>query len=125
MSNLLVGNEVYQIMGAAMEVHRVLGPGFLEAVYQEAMEIELRSREIPFHPHHPFRIRYKDVLLDKYYTPDLLCHESIVVELKAASALTSSDVAQLLNYLKAARLRVGLLINFGVTGRIQWKRFVM
>jgi GxxExxY protein len=124
MTDLLLKDEVYAIIGAAIEVHRELGPGFLEAVYQEAMELELHARNIPFEAQKPLTIMYKEHRLKKEYTPDLLCYEQIIVDLKAIERLSSKDEAQVLNYLKATRLRVGLLINFGSYGKLEWKRLV-
>ncbi len=124
MTELLLKDEVYAIIGAAMEVHNVLGPGFLEAVYHEAMEIELQERGIPFESHEKLRILYKGHRLEKEYEADMVCYGQIVVELKALDRIASREEAQLLNYLKATDLRVGLLINFGSIGRLEWKRFI-
>ena len=124
MTELLLKEEVYAVIGAAMEVHRELGSGFLEAVYLEALEIELERRGIPFESGKPLHIDYKGQVLKKEYVADLVCHEQIVVELKALDHLTSREEAQLLNYLKATGLRVGLLVNFGSTGKLEWKRMV-
>jgi GxxExxY protein len=124
MTELLLKDEVYAIVGAAMEVHNQLGTGFLEAVYHEAMEIEERLRAIPYESHKKLRISYKDHVLDKEYEADQICFEQIVVELKAIDRLTTREEAQLLNYLKATGLRVGLLINFGSGGKLEWKRLV-
>ena len=124
MTELLLKEEVYGVVGAAIEVHRQLGPGFLEAVYQEAMEIELAERAIPFEPQKELFIHYKSRPLTKTYVADLLCRNQIIVELKALSRLSGHEEAQVLNYLKATRLRVGLLVNVGSFGRLQWKRFV-
>jgi GxxExxY protein len=121
---LLYKQEVYEIIGAAIEVHRTLGSGFLEAVYQEAMEIELAARGVPFQSQAALSIRYKDRVLKKEYVADLLCYQVILVELKALSALSGTEEAQVLNYLKATGLRVALLINFGDPGRLDWHRFV-
>jgi GxxExxY protein len=121
--DLLLKDEVYAIVGAAIEVHRELGGGFLEAVYQEAMELELRDRGIPFARQVPLRIRYKHHLLDKGYIADLICYEQVLVELKVVP-ITSREESQLINYLHATGLRVGLLINFSDPGRLDWKRFV-
>lgn len=123
-SDLLLRDEVYAIVGAAMEVHSELGAGFLEAAYQEAMQIELRLRSIPFQPQCPLKIRYKGIVLEKEYCVDFLCFETVVVEIKAMKELTGREEAQLLNYLKATGLRVGILINFGDPGRFDWKRLV-
>jgi GxxExxY protein len=125
MTELLFKEEVFAVVGAAIEVHRVLGPGFLEAVYQESMEMELADRQIPFEAQKRITIHYKGRLLQKEYIPDLVCYEQIVVELKAIERLSSVETAQLLNYLKATSMRVGLLINFGSQGRLEWKRFVL
>jgi len=123
-ADLILKDEVYAIVGAAIEVHRELGPGFLEPVYQEAIEIELRSRNIPFESQKRLVICYKGHELQKEYIADLVCYGQIIVELKALDRLSGKEEAQLLNYLKATGLRVGLLINFGSTGRLEWKRFV-
>ena len=125
MAELLFKNEVYAIVGAAMEVHTVLGPGFLEAVYHEAMEIEASLRSLLFESHKKLTVRYKDRELEKVYEADMLFYEQVIVELKALDRLTSREDAQMLNYLKATGLRVGVLINFGSHGRLEWKRLVL
>lgn len=122
MSELLFPNEVYAITGAAMDVYNTLGPGFLEAVYQEALEIELINRRIPFVPQKEPYISYKGRYLQKTYVADVLCFDQIIVEIKALDGLSSGEEAQLLNYLKATRLKLGLLINFGADRRLEWKR---
>jgi GxxExxY protein len=122
--DLLLKDEVYAIMGAAMDVHNELGSGFLEAAYQEAMEIELETRSIPFKPQCELQILHKGRPLKKAYCADFVCYGQIVVEIKAMTELTVREEAQLLNYLKATGLRVGLLINFGDQGRLDWKRIV-
>ena len=122
---LLLKNEVYAVVGAAIEVHRHLHSHYLEAVYQEAMEIELGRRGIPFVSQAEIRIYYKDQPLRKFYIADLVCYGQILVELKVMSGLTSREQAQLLNYLHATRMRVGLLINFGTPNRLEWERFVL
>jgi GxxExxY protein len=111
------------IIGAAMEVHRELGHGFLEAVYQEALAIELANREIPFQREAPLLILSKNVRLPCGYRADFVCFDEIVVELKAISALTGTDEAQTINELKATRLNRTLLINFG-TPSLEYKRLV-
>lgn len=115
--------ETYDIIGAAMEVHRVLGHGFLEAVYQEALEHELVLRGIPFIAQAELPISYKGRALQCSYRADLLCFDSLIVELKALSSLTSAHDAQVLNYLKATGLQRGLLLNFG-TASLEHKRLV-
>lgn len=120
---LLYKEEVYKIVGAAMEVHSHLGPGFFEAVYQEAFEMELNFRSIPYLREEPLDIYYKGVKLKKKYVPDFICYDSIVVEMKAVSDLLDLHQAQLLNYLKASKMRVGVLINFGETSLV-YKRMI-
>ena len=124
MTELLYKDEVYSIIGAAMEVHTTLGCGFLEPVYQEALEIEFSKRNIPNIPQKQLSIYYKDNLLKKTYIADYIAFEKIVIEIKAISHLSSLEEAQLLNYLKATDHEVGLLINFGAES-LQWKRMVM
>ncbi|HEX2971746.1 MAG TPA: GxxExxY protein [Tepidisphaeraceae bacterium] len=124
MAELLFKDEVFAIVGAAMEVHSTLGYGFLEAVYQEAMEIELTRRQVPFASQSSVRIEYKGQQLQKAYVADLVCFGQIIVELKAIEKLTGREEAQLLNYLRATGMHVGILINFGSTGKLEWKRMV-
>ena len=123
MTELLLKDEVYSIIGAAMEVHSILGCEFLEPVYQEALEIELRKRKIPYAPQKQLPIYYKDNRLKKTYVADYIAFEKIVIEIKAITHLSSLEEAQLLNYLKATDHEVGLLINFGAES-LQWKRMV-
>ncbi|MGB7200958.1 MAG: GxxExxY protein [Pyrinomonadaceae bacterium] len=125
MDDLLYRDEVYAIIGAAVEVHKELGKGFLEPVYQEALEIEFSMRKVPFVSQERLRLFYKGVELKKEYIPDFLCFGQIIVEIKAIDRLTNIEIAQLINYLKATKLRLGLLINFGSSGRLEWKRFVV
>jgi len=124
MGELLLKDEVFQIIGCCIEVHTEMGWGFLEAVYQETLAIEFSERGVPFKAHEPLAIYYKGRLLEKTYCPDFICFGQIVVEIKAQDKLTSKDEAQLLNYLKATGYRVGLLINFGAAGKLEWKRMV-
>ena len=119
---LIYKAEVYQIVGAAMEVANQLGCGFLETVYQEALAIEFVDRQVPCEPQKQIMIAYKDRILTRTYTADFVCYGKIIVELKAIKAITSIEEAQLLNYLKATRLPLGLLFNFG-SPRLEWKRY--
>jgi len=102
-----------EIISAAMEVHRELGSGFLEYVYEEALCYELNLREIPFERQKELDIYYKDLLIPRKYKHDLIIENKVIVEIKATSGLTEVEEAQLLNYLKATKMRVGLLLNFG------------
>ena len=116
--------QTYAILGAAIEVHRELGSGFLERVYQDALSIELLARSIPFVREIDLPVAYKGEQLSCSYKADFLCYEEIVVELKALPMLTTREQSQLLNYLKATKLRRGLLINFGAR-LIETKRMVL
>src|SRR4051812_3449259 len=112
MTDLIYREEVYAIVGAAMEVHSVLGPGFLEGVYQEALEIELATQHIPFIAQQELRVTYKGRYLKKTYVADFFAFDDILIEIKALERLTSREIAQLLNYLNATGAKVGVLINF-------------
>ncbi len=102
-----------KIIGAAMEVHSELGSGFLEYVYEEALCYELKLREMHFERQKELDIYYKDLVIPRKYKPDLIVENKVIVEIKATSGLTEIEEAQLLNYLKATKMRVGLLLNFG------------
>jgi len=115
--------RTYKIIGAAIEVHKELGCGFLEAVYQEALGKEFAYQVIPFKPQPIIQIAYKGKPLDKTYQPDFVCFNEVIVEIKAISGLSGTEEAQLINYLKATGLKVGLLINFG-SKSLEYKRFV-
>ena len=121
---LLFKEEVYAIIGAAIEVHKELRPGFLEAVYHEAMEIELTSRNIPFESYKKLLIRFKEFQLKKEYEADFVCYDKIIVEIKALDVVAGKEEAQLLHYLKTTGFRIGLLINFGSVGALEWKRYI-
>ena len=116
--------QTYSIIGAAMEVHKVLGCGFLEAVYQEALALEFKRRDIPFRRECAIPITYKGDRLETTYRADFLCFESVIVELKALTALSGVEEAQAIHYLKATGLQRALLINFGKT-RLEYKRLVL
>lgn len=110
---ILYKEESYRIQGAIFEVYREMGSGFLEAVYQECLERELDLRGIPFVAQYELKLRYKDEPLKQTYRPDIICYDKIIVELKAVKEIGSDYKAQLLNYLKATGLELGLLVNFG------------
>ena len=111
--NSTYDQELYSIIGAAMEVQNELGMGFLELVYHDALNVELELRGIPYETEKPIAITYKDKPLDRVYKADLVCYGNIVVELKSVEQLKAEHTAQLLNYLKATGMPMGILINFG------------
>lgn len=113
MSELIYEQESYAIRGACYEVYRVMGCGFLESVYQECLEIELSLRQIPFQSQVRLPLAYKRHPLKQECIPDFICHEKIILEIKAVSALIDEHRAQVLNYLNATKYRLGLLVNFG------------
>jgi len=113
-----------KIIGAAMEVHQELGCGFLEAIYQEAFEHELKLAEISFVRQKPHHIAYKDIILRHPYIPDLIVDTKVVVDLKAMRDIGAIEEAQMINYLKITKLEVGLIINFGCRS-LEWKRLVL
>lgn len=115
--------ETYAIIGAAMEVHSVLGCGFLEGVYHDALELEFTQRNIPYARESRIPIIYKGKTLGTPYRADFICFDSVIVELKAIKALTDIESAQVLHYLKTTSLEKTLLINFG-TPRLTYKRFI-
>jgi GxxExxY protein len=124
MTELVFKNEVFAVIGAAFEVHNILGCGFLEAVYQEALEIEFSARGIPFRTQPEIPIKYKEQKLTKKYGADFVVYDAFIVELKAMDRLSGTEMAQVLNYLKATGMKCGLLINFGGK-KLEWKRIVL
>ena len=124
-TQLIHADETYAVVGAAMEVYYKLGTGFLEYVYQQALAVELSRRNIPFVEQRRFSIDYKGVILEKEYVADFVCYGKIIIEIKALSQLSTIEWAQVINYLKVSHMRVGLLFNFGSSGRLEWKKFVI
>ena len=124
MENLPCKDETYRILGACFEVYKEKGCGFLEPVYQDCMEIELGLQQILFVPKQPILLEYKGRPIRHTYEPDLICFAKVVVELKAVSALADEHRAQLLNYLNATGLDVGLLVNFGHYPGLEYERLV-
>ena len=125
MVEILFKDESYQIMGACFEVYKDKGAGFLEPVYQECLEIELKLMGIPFKAKSELELHYKGRLLKQKYIPDFKCYDKIMVELKAVKSLTDEHRAQVHNYLKATGLRLGLLVNFGHYPKIEYERIVL
>ena len=117
--------ESYRIVGAAFKVYNTLGPGFLEAVYQEALEIEFRRRDIPYEREKDLKINYDGVELKQTYKADFVCYGKIIVELKAVSALDDAHRSQVYNYLHATGLKLGLLYNFGCSNKLEKERIVI
>jgi GxxExxY protein len=121
--NLIFKDEAYKIIGACMEVHKYLGEGFLEPVYQEALEREFLMQGIPHVREQKLQINYKGFTLDKFYVADFICFNTVIIELKALPTLTTQHEAQMLNYLKATQLQLGLLVNFG-SRSLEYKRLI-
>jgi len=123
MSELLFRDESYAIVGACIQVHETMGQGFLEAVYHECLEIEFAKQNIPFLSKHPLRLNYNGQVLEKTYEADFILYDQILLEIKAVKNLADEHTAQILNYLNATGLQLGLLINFGSPGKLERKRF--
>lgn len=124
MADLLLKEEVFNIVGAAIEVYNQLGNGFLEAVYQEALGLEFELRQVPFKAQAALNILYKGHPLRQCYIPDFIVYEQVIVELKAIKTIGPNEEAQLLNYLKSSNLRVGVMLNFGSIRKLEWRRMV-
>jgi len=123
LNDKILNDQSYAVIGACMAVHRELGSGFLEAVYQEALEVEFELRNISFEREKKISVYYKGEVLEKSYFADFICFDEVIVELKALSSLDGVHESQLINYLKATNLKLGLLINFGQFS-LQQKRVI-
>jgi GxxExxY protein len=123
--NLLYESEAFRIRGAAFQVYRAMGAGFLEAVYQECLAIEFAARGIPFEASKPLALRYSDHLLKQTYVTDFICFGKIIIELKAVRTIAPEHRAQVINYLRATDMKLGLLINFGASPRSEIERFAL
>ena len=124
METYLYKDETYKIIGACFEVYNEMGCGFLESVYQECLELELKSQAVPFQPQQKLRLKYKGKSLEKTFEPDFVCFDKIIVEIKAVGALADEHRAQVINYLHASDMEVGLLVNFGNHKKMEHERFV-
>jgi GxxExxY protein len=124
MSGLILKEECYRVMGACFEVYKEKGSGFLEDVYQECLELELRSQNIPFVAQQEHPLFYKGHPLSKTYRSDFFCFEQVIMEIKAVSQITDEHRTQVLNYLNATGARLGLLVNFGHSPKLEWERIV-
>ena len=120
--DLIFKEECYQIIGSCMRVHSDKGNGFLEAVYQECLEIDLELEDVTFIPQAPLKLEYRGRELKQRYKPDFFVFDQIVLEIKAVKALTDEHRSQVLNYLTATGYPLGLLVNFGAFGRLEWER---
>jgi GxxExxY protein len=125
MSELILGDESYQVVGACFEVYNEMGCGFLESVYQECLGYELTDRAIPFTEKTNLPLQFKKRKLQKRFEADFICFGQIVVEIKSSSGLIDEHSAQLLNYLHATKYPLGLLINFGSYPKLQYKRIAL
>src|SRR5262249_3229514 len=125
MGHLLYEEESYVMRGAVFEVYGEMGSGFLEAVYQECLEREFTNRAIPYLAHGELTLSYKSERLVQIYKPDFVCFGKIIVELKAVKELMPEHKAQLVNYLKATRMQLGLLFNFGSYPDVEIVRMVL
>ena len=123
MDKIVFKEESYKIIGACMEVHKTLGCGFLESVYQEALAIEFRHQRIPFEQEKELTITFKGIKLDRKYYADFVCYGKIILETKAVKELCDNHRAQIINYLKATKMKLGLLVNFGEPS-LKYERFV-
>jgi GxxExxY protein len=117
-------DETYSIIGAAQEVHKELGSGFLEVVYQDAFEIELTNKNIPYKREFALPIYYKNIKMNRLYRVDFLCFDKIIVEIKSVNNIVEEFYAQVMHYLKATKLKLGLIINFGETS-LKVKRIIL
>ena len=122
---LMYEDETYAVKGAVFEVYKTMGAGFLEAVYQECLEEELRVREIPFVSQVEIKLDYKGKPLRQFYKADIVCYDKIILELKAVSNLLPEHSAQLFNYLRATKTNLGLLVNFGHYPGVEIKRIAL
>ncbi len=125
MANIIYRLESYEIMGAYFEVYKEKGSGFVESVYQECLEMELGDRKILFRAQPELVLTYKGRPLKSKFKPDLICLDRIVVELKAVTALTDEHRAQVQNYLRATKMKLGLLVNFGHYPKLEYERIVL
>lgn len=125
MPELILKDEVYAIVGAAMEVYYTLGVGFAEPVYQCALAIEFERRRVPFAREPKLEVVYKGVPLNKTFRPDFVCYDQVIVELKCQFRLTGVEESQIINYMRITSLHVGLLMNFGARPKLEWSRYVI
>ncbi len=123
-NEIVYAEEVYEIQGAIFEVYKEIGCGFLESVYQECLEKELELQEISFESQVNLQLNYKGMLLKQRYKPDFICFDKVIIEIKSVKELANEHKAQLINYLKATDMKVGLLVNFGSYPKVEIKRLI-
>ena len=116
--------ETYKIIGICMEVHRTLGPGLLEIIYKDALEIEFKENNIPFEREKEFAINYKSKILPHNFYADFIVNEDIILEVKAVKEFSNEHIAQIINYLKLANSEIGLMVNFQ-TKSLEYKRYAL
>ena len=124
MSELLYKQECFQLVGLCMEIHRELGKGHDEVIYKDALVVELSRANIPFSRERKYEVTYKGVILPHHYFADFVVWDKVIFEAKAVEKLMDSHVKQVLNYLAASKLRLGLLVNFGADS-LEWKRVIL
>ena len=122
---LIYSDEAYKLVGACFEVYNRMGCGFLESVYQECLEIELAEQCFPYEAQKELRLRYREQELRQRYVPDFVCYGKIILEIKAVSDLTDEHRSQVLNYLHATNMKLGLLVNFGHYPKLEYERLVL
>lgn len=123
-SDIILKDESYAVMGACFEVYKTMGPGFLESVYQECLTIEFSARQIPFIEKPCLNLTFKGTPLKQIYVPDFLCYGKMLLEIKAVKNLLDDFRAQTVNYLKATKKQLALLVNFGHYLQLEYERFV-
>ena len=123
MADILYKEESYEILGACMKIHSALGSGYKEVIYQDALEVELFNRKIPFDKEKKYRVIYEGVTLKHHFVADFIVYENIIIELKATKEIVNPFIAQTINYLKASGLKLGMIINFGLPS-LEYKRII-
>ncbi|MBV6485479.1 MAG: hypothetical protein KFKLKKLM_02049 [Flavobacteriales bacterium] len=124
MNDLLYKEEVYDLVGMCMEIHRILGKGFSEIVYKDALEYECKSRNYQFNREKEFKVQYKDIVLKHNFYADFVVFDKIILEIKSCEGICDAHVGQTLNYLAASKLKVGLIVNFGKDS-LEYRRIVL
>lgn len=122
--NIVYKDESFRIMGACFDVYKHMGNGFLEAVYQECLGYEFKDRNIAYVEHPKLNLKFKERTLKQSYVPDFLCYDKIIIEIKSVRKLADEHRAQVINYLKATDIKLGILINFGHYPKVEDERFV-